>query len=399
MNMNMNMKNMKNMKNENIRFVKKNLFSLIAKSILIVLAPSISMAQQPNVPINNNEKKVENVISTNPFGSVKTNDSNNVNINYSNTGNNLNNPKKLNTNINEINNNIPNPLLAQEQTMGSPKTPPEGLPQSYNMEPQQKFQPGAIDPTESTMNILNTPEEKIRQLNKDLYRKGRVINEGPVNTPKSNNGMLVAHLSPGSTSPVIRLFKNRTSTLIVTDMSGQPWPILNYDGLTEEDFSVKRLDNPSPNGYVLSITPKGSFVSGNLVLILKGLPTPLNIEFISAQKEVDVSTEIRVQAAGPNSQYLSIGLPTNLDNTLLSVLQGVAPKDSKELNVSTNAVQVWGNKDGYMYVRTRYKIMSPAFENVTSSPDGTYAYKMIYVPVVLYKVEDGRFGEFTIEGF
>jgi hypothetical protein len=52
-----------------------------------------------------------------------------------------------------------------------------------------------------------------------------------------------------------------------------------------------------------------------------------------------------------------------------------------------------------MYVRTRYKIMSPAFDHVTSSPDGTYAYKMIPVPVVLFKVADGRFGEFSVDGF
>jgi hypothetical protein len=43
--------------------------------------------------------------------------------------------------------------------------------------------------------------------------------------------------------------------------------------------------------------------------------------------------------------------------------------------------------------------MSPAFDNVTQSPDGTFAYKMIPVSVVLFKVEDGRFGEFTVDGF
>lgn len=41
--------------------------------------------------------------------------------------------------------------------------------------------------------------------------------------PKATNGLIVASVSPGSTSPVIRLYKNRTSTLLITDMSGQPW--------------------------------------------------------------------------------------------------------------------------------------------------------------------------------
>lgn len=293
---------------------------------------------------------------------------------------------------------ILDPNIAMAQTNVPPNGLPHSQPQPYYLE-EVKQRNISDDPIESTFNILNMNPDRIRELNRELYNKGRVINEGPVAAPKPINGVIVAHLSPGSSSPVIRLFKNRTSTLIITDMTGQPWPILNYDGLSNEDFSVKRLDNPSPEGYVLSISPKGAFVSGNLVLILKGLPTPLNIEFVSAQKDVDVTTEIRVQAKGPNSQINSIGLPSGIDNQLLSVLQGVAPPSSKELTVSSNAVQAWLTRDGSMYVRTRYKIMSPAFENVTSSPDGTYAYKMIPIPVILYKVADGRFGEFTITGF
>lgn len=278
-----------------------------------------------------------------------------------------------------------------------PTIPPAGLPEIEDKTPS--FSSQEPDSVDSVLTLINTPDKRIRELNRELYKKGKVLNEGPVATPKSNNGMVIAHISPGSVSPVVRLFKNRTSTIIVTDMSGQPWPILNYDGLSTDDFLVKRLDNPAPNGYVLSVTPKGAFVSGNLVLILKGLPTPLNIEFISAQKEVDVTTEVRVQAKGPNSNFSTIGLPSSVDTALLSVIQGVAPSGAKELKVSTGAVQAWLAKDGSMYVRTRYKIMSPAFDNVTSSPDGTYAYKMVPVPVVLFKVADGRFGEFTISGY
>lgn len=395
------------MKNNKQRsFLKKTLGCALATTVLGV-TPTV-FAQQPNQPaspldtVNNGQQPV----ASNPFGSVKPGETQNVQINYTQGANNLNGQKTVDTNSVNPNKSMPNPAIAQQQTMGGPSVPPMGLPQDYTQTmavPTQTVsnvqRGGNIDSTEATMNILNTPDQRIRELNRDLYRKGRVINEGPVNAPKSNSGVVVAHLSPGSTSPVVRLFKNRTSTLIVTDMTGQPWPIINYDGLTEEDFTVKRLDNPSPDGYVLSITPKGAFVSGNLVLILKGLPTPLNIEFVSAQKEVDVSTEIRVQAKGPNSQFTSIGLPTSADSALLSVLQGVAPVGSKELKVSTNAVQAWLAKDGSMYVRTRYKIMSPAFDHLTSSPDGTYAYKMIPVPVVLFKVADGRFGEFSVDGF
>jgi intracellular multiplication protein IcmK len=373
-------------KNEQKRFLKNALSCALATTFLGVSVNALAQQATPS-PV---EKVGQNQPpATNPFGAVPS--SNNNEINYGGV-NNINGHKKPN---------IVDPAMAQQQSMGTPSTPPSGLPGGYSAAaaPTVQRNVNLDDPTEKTLGILNVAEDRIREINRELYKKSRVMNEGPVTAPKAVSGVITTHVSPGSTSPVVRLFKNRTSTLIITDMTGQPWPILNFDGLSDEDFTVKRLDNPSPDGYVLSITPKGAFVAGNLALVLKGLPTPLNIEFVSAQKEVDVSTELRVQAKGPNTQFTSIGLPTSLDTSLLSVLQGVAPTSAKELKVSSNAVQAWLAKDGSMYVRTRYKIMSPAFDNVTQSPDGTFAYKMIPVSVVLFKVEDGRFGEFTVDGF
>ena len=319
-------------------------------------------------------------------------------INYTGGGNTLDNQGQviIPANINQIQ---ANPALAA-QMAGA--LPPAGLPSYTPPTPQpqaRQIQRGSqIDPVEMQMEILNTPDDKIRNLRNDMYNKARVINEGNTNAPLPNKSVIVAEVSPGATSPVVRVSKNRTSTVIITDMTGQPWPIINMDGLTKEDFIVKRLDNPAPDGYVLSITPRGSFVSGNLVLVLKGLPSPINIEFVPAQKEVDVNTEIRVQARGPNSHFSTMSMPASMTSELLYILQGIAPGGAKDLKTSSNAVQAWLSKDGSMYVRTRYKVMAPAFESVTSSPDGTYAYKMVPVPVVLFKTDDGRFGEFTVEG-
>ncbi len=344
--------------------------------------PIVNTPQTTMVPQNANVQNSQQINAANPLGVPLNQQASQQTV------------SPMNSNVVQS---TPMPLPSSQPPMGMPidnsvsySSPNEGLPMPSS---------GQANGVDATINILNTPNKRIRELNKDLYNKSRVINEGPVAAPKATNGLIVASVSPGSTSPVIRLYKNRTSTLLITDMSGQPWPIVNYDGLSEEDFSVKRLDNPSPNGYVLSITPKGTFVSGNLVVILKGLPTPLNIEFVSGQKVVDVSTEIRVQAKGPNSVMNTVGMPQSLDTTLLSILQGVPPTGAKQLRVSTPSVQAWLSKDGAMYVRTRHKIMSPAFEHMTSSPDGTYAYKMVPVPVVLYKVPDGRFGEFSVEGY
>lgn len=314
----------------------------------------------------------------NPYGSTQVSETENINYGGVNTidGNRM--------------------ILPPNQVEGYPQqvTPtslPTGLPgQSGGREMEQ---------VQATINILNTPDDRIREINKDMYQKGRVLNETPVAPPKAVNMLLTASVSPGAVPPVVRLSKNRATAIILTDINGQPWPIVNYDGLSTEDFTVKRLDNAAPDGYVLSVTPRGAFVSGNLVLILKGLASPLSLDFVSAQKEFDAKADIRVQASGPNTQYSTLSLPDGIDTSLLSLLQGVAPDGAKQLTVNGNAAQAWLARDGKMYLRTRHKIMSPAFENVSSSPDGTYAYKMMAVPVVLYKAEAGRYGEFNITGF
>ena len=374
-------------------------FSKNGKFMLLVLTGALiqTVYAQP-------QAGTQAVPAANPFASAIP--SGNGQVNYAPNANNIDGNKKIvipnNVESREVKIPqeiiIPNPAEAQAQA-GVPMQNPGGLPQDSYMQATSRSSLGEANPVEATMNILNTPNSRIRELNRDLYQKGRVINEGPTDAPRSVNGFVIAHLAPGSTSPVVRVSKNRTTTIVMTDMTGQPWPILNYDGLSEEDFTVKRLDKPGPDGFVLSITPKGAFVSGNLVLVLKDLNSTISIDFVSAQKEVDSRAEIRVQARGPNTQLMSIGLPNGVDTSLLSILQGVAPAGSKELRTSTSAVQAWSARSGAMYVRTRYRIMSPAFENVTSSPDGTYAYKMVSVPVVLYKAEEGRIGEFTIDGF
>lgn len=297
---------------------------------------------------------------------------------------------------------IPNNMQNSEPVLPNsiPSDNSGNIPSGYEQTRGVPTEQNSNDPVARALTILNADVSKIRQINKDLYKKGKVLNESPTPAAKHANTVIAAHLHPGAISPVVRLAKGITSTIVLTDVTGKPWPLINFDGLSSEDFVIKRLDKPAPDGFILSITPMSTHASGNLILVLKELDSPISVDFITGQKEVDVKTEIRVQGKGPNAGGMSIGMPNGIDTQLLSVLQGVTPAGSKQLKTSSNAVQVWLAKDEkYMYVRTRYKIMSPAFENVTSSPDGTFAYKMTKVPVVLFKMAEGKFGEFTVDGF
>lgn len=285
----------------------------------------------------------------------------------------------------------------QGMTTGVPTALPAGLPNSVTA-PLIRRDRDELTPLERTMNILNTPDNRIKELRQELYNKGKLLNETAVPPAKPVNSVLVASLSPGATSPVVRLTKGRTSAIMITDSTGKPWPIMNFDGLSDENFVLNRLDGSASEGYMLSVTPLAQFASGNLVLVLKDLPSPLVIEFITAQAEVDVKTEIRVQAIGPNAVIQSLAMPESINPQLLSLLQGVAPDNAKALTTSTNSVQAWLVND-QMYVRTRYRISSPMPIDLTSSPDGTFAYKMPVSPVVLYSAGLGKRGSFSVSGF
>lgn len=380
-----------NMNNSILKFSKITTAIILACGVSVVNAQSGGVITNPfaSASPSGNGQDVMTITGTTPNNQQPQ-------INYtSNQSGNLNQNNNINLPMNP--NDLVDPAQAQQMS-GLPQTNPAGLPRGAN---RNGSQGAAYEQAEDMIEILNTPDERIMEINRDMYNKGRTINRAPYSPPKALNTIIVANLSPGSTAPVIRLAKNRSTAIIMTDAAGQPWPIMNYDGLSNVDFAVKRLDNPAPDGYVLSVTPRGQFVSGNLNLILKGLPSPVSLEFLSDQKEFDGKVEVRVKARGPNATpMMSLGLPPSMDTTLLSILEGVAPARAKPLNVSSNAAQAWLANDGkMMYLRTRYKVQSPAPQSISQSPDGTYAYKMNLVDVVLYNAGNGQFGEMTISGF
>ncbi len=374
------------MQNRKNQFMNKVAIAVTMLSMQCAVTPVHAQGQGTMVMPGQNAKPAQAVPQANPFGAVQA-------------------APQLQNNQQGVNYGGQNNLNAQTQLQAQPAQLPSGLPADYQQQLQmmnpnvQQMNPNMDKEVVPVMNLLNTDDKKIKQVKKDIYNKGRVLNEEPIGDPNSVNDTIVVNLDPKAVPPVIRLWKNRTTTLTLTDMTGQSWPIVNYDGLSEEDFIVKRLDNPAPDGYVLSITPRGQHVRGNLQLLLKGLPKPINLQFVSGQKKVDGATEVRVNARGPNTQMTAIALPQGIDSELLNVLQGVGPGGTKALSTSSNGFQAWLSRDGQsLYVRTRYKIMGPAFENFSSSPEGIHAYKLPATPVITYKTDNGKFGEVTVNG-
>ena len=275
------------------------------------------------------------------------------------------------------------------QIVPATSSPPVSLPgMSMNI--------NSSDPNAKLLELLNADPNTIRRILKDIESREKASKD--ISISKATQSTVNLHITPGSSVPVFRTFANRNSSLVIMDQTGKPWPIENFAVGGSNNFTVRRLDKSAGDkGYMLDITPNENFISGNLTLKLENLDVPVVLEMVSGQKEYDSPLTVRVMAKGPNSSFTDVRAPEKTDSILYSILQGVAPGYLKALNVENGLAQAWLSKDGKtMYVRSNLKIMT--FEHMTSSPDGTYAYRTTPLPVLTYKYEN-RFGQINIKGF
>lgn len=252
-----------------------------------------------------------------------------------------------------------------------------------------------INFSEVVKGALGLTPDQIKELRRELDSRQRAASELPKKPPKPVTRSLTASTSPGAIPGVMRTFSGYASSLVIADSTGQPWPIENFTVGNKSLFEVGRLD--AGDGSALSIVPLNPYASSNLLLYLRGLPTPISLSLISGQKEVDFRLDLRVQGKGPNAQISSMGLPISTNNQLTSVLEGVAPSDARALRVSNPEAQAWLTKEGTLYLRTSLQVISPAWLGSMRSTDGMNAYEMRPASNILI-LRDGSVERLTIEG-
>jgi intracellular multiplication protein IcmK len=243
-------------------------------------------------------------------------------------------------------------------------------------------------------NMPLTPQQvvKLRQLIDTSQRAAAIP---PTIPPKPVSTTLIVNLAPGSTPPAIRLAQGYISSLVFVDSTGAPWPIAAYD-IGDPKIVNIQWDGKSNIMMMQAISP---YSSGNLVIRLVGLDTPVTLELVSGQRVVDYRTDIHVPGTGPNAKELptGTGLPNSANQLLLSVLDGVAPTGSRLLTVTGGDCQAWLLNDR-MYLRTRLTVLSPGWIGKMSSPDGMMAYEMQKTSSVLVS-QYGNPIELKVEGF
>ena len=228
--------------------------------------------------------------------------------------------------------------------------------------------------------------------------------------------MVNATFAPGEATNIVQTVRGYPTAISFFDATGQPWPIgwntnsnaSNVNGGTNCNSSAQGNNgggSPSVNAVgfyvcvpvkgsnVIEITPMSIVPRGGLVVELENAPKPLSFLLIAGRDRYDADMSIHVSSRGPNAKVLidtRPGAPVTGAPYLTSMLQGVAPADAKPLSVqgiSPDEVRAWqlGNET---YIRTRYTLMSPAWDASESGEGGTTIYAIPSTPYVLMSAND-----------
>lgn len=281
--------------------------------------------------------------------------------------------------------------MASEPATASADSAPQDQPPSSNLGIQDE-QPQVVYPSpeqvnQDTVNDVErsqlTPEQinRIKELN---LERQRAASMPYVNPPVPVTRSLFVNLNAGVSPPVIRLARGQISSLVFSDMQGQPW---NIDRASVNCilFSVPQCQGGGGKGSdnqevtktnVLTIEPNTPTAYGNIAVVLKGLPTPVIFILASGQKEVDMRLDAKIAGNNPDSQaQVTVTAMPQIDDSLAQFLDGVPPSSATKLHVTgADQIQAWKYNE-HLYVRANADALYPAYTNSAKSTTGMTIYR------------------------
>lgn len=227
--------------------------------------------------------------------------------------------------------------------------------------------------------------------------------------------MVSAAFASGQATNIIQTVRGYPTAISFFDATGQPWPVgwntnsnaANVAGGTNCNSSQSASGgdgSPSVNAvgfYVcvpvkgsntIEITPMSLVPRGGLVVNLQNAPKPISFLLISGRNRYDADLSVHVSDRGPNAKVMvdtRPGAPVTGAPYLNAMLAGIAPADAVPLDVSgvsPDEVRAW-RLGGETYIRTRYTLMSPAWDASESGEGGTTIYAIPSTPVVLLSAD------------
>lgn len=224
--------------------------------------------------------------------------------------------------------------------------------------------------------------QQLKRLQELELEKQRVLATPYNNVPAPVVRSIIPDLSAGKTPPVIRVSKNLLTSIVFTDLDGNPWYIEKVV-LNREQFNDSASANPdgAPTN-ILTLEPTQAIQYGTVSIMLKNKPVPVIFLLTAGQNEVDIRIDARMQGSNPDvpvkgmASYDSSSMMSSsgVDNSSLGFLDGFIPEGAETLESSDRGVQAW-SYNNQTYVKTKLDVLYPSFDSKASTSDGMNIYR------------------------
>ncbi|WP_323025700.1 DotH/IcmK family type IV secretion protein [Castellaniella sp.] len=264
---------------------------------------------------------------------------------------------------------------AQEAPPPPPPMPPSGLGNSVVYPSNAEISEGMIRDLEE---LQLTPDQISRV--KKIYLEREANSATPYQAPANPiTRTLAVNLEPGVAPPVIRLSRGQQSSIVFSDVNGNPWLIkrvsLNRELFKDGQGGTGGNKEEDPTN-VLSLEPIKPVVFGNVAVTLNGLSTPVIFTLMSNQADVDVRVDAKVPGRNPDSGFtVSVTSMPTIDQDLAYFMDGTPPPQAKRLRVrglENTTAWTYRNK---LYLRTHAAAQWPAYQNAARSTSGVSVYR------------------------
>lgn len=250
---------------------------------------------------------------------------------------------------------------------------------------------------------FNNAIDQLFPMTPDMLRRLRTIYENSQEAilarpePSAVVGADIVSLEPGARPPELSVVPGIASVISFYDASGQSWPISQYVLGNGTGFQVIHL---SDSANSMTVTPLIRVGWTNIIVTLKGEPTPVVISVRVGDQRAHYRHDLTVMALGPNAKP---GMASNDDLgpragnvTLLAALTGVdMPEKARQVAVSGVRATAWLSGSD-LYIRSRTPLISPSWSESMAGPDGMRVYKLNPSPVLLFS-NDGSIVRATVE--
>ncbi len=199
--------------------------------------------------------------------------------------------------------------------------------------------------------------------------------------PEGTSSIIPVTLKPGGIMPVIRVGRGMITSLVITDASGQVWPITSYSIGDPSSFAVQ-WDKSSG---VLMIQGQKLYAQTNIGIMLQGMQIPVMLTLLIGQNNnwdyLDYVQMDQNQPGDTNTPQPVSQAPAYL----VDLLNGIPPQGATQLTVSdSNAGEVWSYGGQYIML-TKATLLSPAWTSRANGPGPTpfHAYALAPAPELL----------------